>query len=262
RYAADKVILAAGGSSAPNLGSNGTGFRIAAALGHQLIEPFPALVQLCLEESFLKTVKGLKIDGRVQVHVNGRPKRAETGEILFADYGISGPPVLDVSRDASEGLQKGQPVEISLDQFPQWTAAELTGKIKRRFEIAPHKTAEFALVGFLHKRLIPVVLKSTGVPNLHVPCGSLTEEQVRSIAIFLKDWRMPCTATQSWMYSQVTAGGVDTREVDARTLESRRVPGVYLAGEVLDVDGDCGGFNLQWAWTSGHITGEEAATAL
>ncbi len=249
------AIVCAGGKSSPNLGSNGGGYRIAQALGHSVKEPFPALVQVRLDAPYLNRIAGVGLEGKVEAWVGGKLDRTDTGELLFAQYGISGTAILQLSRAISEAALHHREVCLHIDLFPRRTHGDLIETIRGRIDAARDKTIEFSFVGFLHKRLIPVLLREAGIERLQDPCGTLTHEEITRISSALKCWTLNCTGTQSWMHSQVTAGGVDTREIDPRTLESKRAPGVYFAGEVLDVDGDSGGFNLQWAWSSGAIAG-------
>jgi predicted Rossmann fold flavoprotein len=258
-FAAQRVIVCAGGKSSPNLGSNGGGFKIAQALGHTLIEPFPALVQGCLDAPYLNHVAGVALQGQAQVFVDGVLQRAETGELLFAKYGISGTAILQVSRVISESTQNNRDTRLRLDLFPEHSPDALAARIQERIAKNPAKPIDFCFVGFLHKRLISVLLRIAGIESLQRPCGELTPAEIARVAAVLKSWEIPCTGTQSWMFSQVTAGGVDTREVDPVTLESQCAPGIHFAGEVLDVDGDSGGYNLQWAWSSGAVAGIHAA---
>lgn len=258
-FAAERVIVAAGGKSSPNLGSNGAGFKIAEALGHTIVRPVPALVQLKIDAPFLKQLQGVRVQGRVEVYVGGEARRREAGEILFTDYGLSGIAVMDLSRIAAQALEARQAVAVALDLFPGISEDELASRLEKRFAAHPERTVEFGLVGLLHKRLAGVALRAAGIEAVGEPCGGLGKERVRALAALMKSWRLACVGTQSWMFSQVTAGGVDVRQVDRRTLESKLAPGVYFCGEVLDVDGDCGGYNLQWAWSSGQIAGSHAA---
>lgn len=255
----DRVIVAAGGKSSPNLGSNGGGFKIAAALGHTIVPPAPALVQLKIDAPFLKQLQGVRVQGAAEVWVGGQSQRREAGEILFTDYGLSGIPIMDLSRIASRALETRQTVTVALDLFPAIDEDALAAQLQERFAAHPARTVEFCLVGLLHKRLAAVALRAAGIESPAKPCGELPRERVRALAAIMKGWGLECVGTQSWMFSQVTAGGVDVRQVDRRTLESKLATGVYFCGEVLDVDGDCGGFNLQWAWSSGHVAGANAA---
>jgi predicted Rossmann fold flavoprotein len=255
----DKVILAAGGKASPNLGSNGSGYTLAKHLGHSLVETFPALVQLNLEGHFLKSIKGVKLIGEASVGIYSNILRKESGEILFTDYGISGPPILQLSRSAGEQLIKGGSPWIEVDMFPDISDEALNTAITGRLAGHPDKTLEFSFVGLLNKRLIPVVLKQAGILDLQAKCGCITREEIERIVSVMKHWRMKITGTQSWSQAQVTAGGVEVKDIDAESLQSKIVHGLYFAGEILDIDGDCGGFNLQWAWSSGYTAGMHAA---
>ncbi|HBF35173.1 TPA: aminoacetone oxidase family FAD-binding enzyme [Candidatus Sumerlaeota bacterium] len=265
-FHAKRVLLATGGKSYPNLGSNGGGFKIAAALGHHVVNPWPVIVQVKLAVPFLKQLDGLQIQAEVSALKNGAIQQKSRGEALFTDYGLSGDAVLNVSRVVSESYREGHEanagkVEIQLDMFPDKSEAEMLDLLLKRFAAQPQKQLDFAMVGLLHKRLIPVVLKEAGCTDLRVLCGQVDRPCVGKIAAILKRWRLPAIGTLSWMHAKVTAGGVDLREVNAQTLESRLVPGLYFAGEVLDVDGDSGGFNLQWAWSSARLAAQAAALA-
>lgn len=247
------VVLAAGGRAAPQLGSNGSGHALAQALGHRIVEPFPALTRLRVRSPWLAHLKGLKVDGRVSLG-----GAAAAGEILFTGTGLSGPPILDVSRRAGELLRDGHPVSAVLDLCPDVGARALETLLRDRFSSRSTVTAEFALVGFLHKRLIVPALREAGVEPA-AAAETVGAPGVRALAGLLHGWPFTVTGTDSWADAQVTAGGVDVADVDPATLESRLAPGLFFAGEVLDVDGDCGGFNLQWAWSSGHVAGTAAA---
>lgn len=259
-FEADRVVVCAGGKSSPNLGSNGGGYKIAQALGHTIIDPFPALVQVCLDAPYLKHLAGVGVEGRAEVWVDGKLEGAASGELLFAKYGISGTAILHVSRAVSEYTLKRRDTELRLDLFPALSANALSTLIQDRIAGNPQKTIDFCFVGLIHKRLIPVLLKVARIENAERPCGGLSPEEIERLASAMKQWAIPCSGTQSWMFSQVTAGGVDVREVDPVTLESKLASGVYFAGEVLDIDGDSGGYNLQWAWSSGAVAGTHAAT--
>ena len=146
--------------------------------------------------------------------------------------------------------------------YPDFSKEELKTKILSRFYYHPEKTIEFAFVGMINKRLIPVVLKEAGLNDLNIICKDIKDKEVDNLINLFKDWRIPVKGTQSWMHSQVTAGGISLEDIHPATMESKLLPGLYFAGEVVDVDGDCGGFNLQWAWSSGYIAGESAARTI
>jgi hypothetical protein len=255
-FTSDKVIVATGGTSSPNLGSNGGGHKIAKALGHTVTQTFPSRVPLELDTWFLKRLKGVKVrDASVESYIDGQPMRRSSGDLLFTDYGISGPPVLSVSRAIGQFERTDHAMEVSIDLFPDETMESMETLIRKRIGHGPVKPLEVFLIGLLHKRLIPVLMKEAGQEDLGRKCGSLDDAEVAAIVAILKQWRVKCSGTRSWMNSQVTAGGVDVSEVDATTMESNVVPGLYFVGEILDIDGDCGGYNLQWAWSSGYAAG-------
>lgn len=252
---ADRVILATGGKASPQFGSDGKGYEIAKSFGHDIVEPFPALVQLKLSGKYFKRLAGIKFDGLVKAYAGDRLIREEEGEILFTDYGISGPPILQISRKVIEELNKENKPFISLDVFPALSKIELYEILQDRFIKLGHKTLEDSMVGFINKKLIPVVLYEAGFDDLERLCGKLNKKEIYKIIDILKEWKFEVTGHNSWQQAQSTAGGVRLTEVNPKTLESLKVKGLYFAGEILDVDGDCGGFNLQWAWSSGYTAG-------
>lgn len=253
------VILAAGGKAGPQFGSDGSGLRLAHELGHHLIEPLAAIVALRLGADFLRRLKGIKFVGRAEVRCGADVLRQEAGEILFTDNGVSGPPVLQLSRTAAVALRKNRAPRIVLDMFPGLSLEELDTALANRFRRQGHKSLAMGLVGLLNKRLIPLLLAEAGILDTSLSCGALPAQARQRFAALLKNWSFPVVGTQPWPQAQVTAGGIALEEVDPTTLESRLVPGLYFCGEILDVDGDCGGFNLQWAWSSGWLAGQSAA---
>lgn len=261
RREADRVIIATGGKAAPQFGSNGGGHRLAEQLGHRVVTPFPALVQLRLKHDIFKHLRGIKFDGAVEVIAGDKTRDRAAGEILFTDYGVSGPAVFDVSRTAGEYLQRGEKVWAKLVLVADLPREDLERLLIRRFTDRPRKTLAFSFVGFLPKRVGQVVLREAGITDPERPVSTLTAAERNRILDVLQDWRFEVVGTNSWTAAQVTAGGVDVRDVNPRTMESKLVPGLYFAGEVLDIDGDCGGFNLQWAWSSGWVAGRSVAGA-
>ena len=253
----DRVILATGGKALPSSGSDGSGYLLAEALGHRITPLYPALVQLKLEGEDFKRLDGVKLRGTAALIHQGKVLAREEGDLLFASYGISGPPILQLSPLAGALLEKGLVPELRISCLPGFQGEELLALLRERFQ-RPGRTKEQALVGLIHKRLIPVVLKEAGLGRGREPASSSTEEDLKRLGKQLQDWSFRVKGTKGWTSAQVTAGGVDTVQVDAGTMESRLVPGLYFAGEVLDVHGYCGGFNLHWAWASGHMAGKAA----
>jgi len=259
-YTCEKLILCPGGKSAAATGSDGSGYTLAKSLGHTIITPLPALVQLKLDYKNLKALSGIKFNGVADILVNGESLRSEFGEILFTDYGISGPPILQLSRIASSSLNEGKKVEIRINMMPDTNTEDLDNFLEGHKAMFGHRSMVSAFIGIINKKLIPILLKEAQVDNIHKPLWELSWKEKKAIMKLLQSWTFPVTGTNSFANAQVTAGGVDTREVKADTLESKLHKNLYFAGEILDVDGDCGGFNLQWAWSSGAVAGRSCAS--
>ncbi len=258
-YKGDRVIITTGGKAMPSSGSDGSGYDLAARLGHTIIDIFPALVQLKLEGSFFKRLDGVKFVGTAEIIHNNKSVAMDRGDILFTNYGVSGPPILQISRKAGELLKAGQEAYLKITIMDMMPKDELRTLLKKRWQISSSKPLDFSLVGLINKRLIPVVLMEAGLNDAERPVASLSAKEQERIIDFLTDWRFKIRGTRSWPSAQVTAGGVDTREINQDTMESKLVKGLFFAGEIIDIDGQCGGFNLQWAWSSGFIAGQNAA---
>ncbi|MGI6549874.1 MAG: NAD(P)/FAD-dependent oxidoreductase [Syntrophomonadales bacterium] len=258
-YHGDRVILATGGKAMPSSGSDGSGYDLASRLGHGIIEVFPALVQLMLEGSFFKRIEGVKFVGTAEIIHRGKSVARDRGDILFANYGVSGPPILQISRAAGELLKEGEEVHLRITVMDRMSREELRDLLNRRFQSSPTKPVDFSLVGLINKRLIPVVLQQAGIDDITCPAASLSAKDRQGIVDILTDWRFKVRGTKGWSSAQVTAGGIDTSEIDPNTMESKLVRGLFFAGEVMDIDGQCGGYNLQWAWSSGYVAGQNAA---
>lgn len=255
---ADRVILAAGGRASPNLGSNGSCFALAEQLGHTVHAPRPALVQLTWEQHFSKSLKGLKTLAGITLKSEEKTLRTEIGEIHFIENGLSGIPALQMARGVHALLDQGQSPVLHINLLPDLDKEAIRQQLARRISLFKDQSVQDSLISLVHKRLIPILLNEAGIAPDTI-CAKLTEDKIRSLTHVLIDWQIPVTGTRSWSSAQVTAGGVLTDEVHPRTLESKIIPGLYFAGEILDVDGDCGGYNLQWAWSSGRVAGKHAA---
>ncbi|GIO38951.1 flavoprotein [Paenibacillus antibioticophila] len=252
-YTSDYLFLCTGGLTGQNAGTDGSGYTLAQKMGHSLVKPVPAIVQLKVKYPYQKSLSGIKLQGRAYILVNGKIVRSETGEIHFTDYGFSGPPVLQLGRKAAVHLAKGDSVTVQIDLMPNRTEEEVIEFLETNWATFAHRTVAESFTGFLHKKLTSVLLKEAKIdqePDLL--CQELSWKTKKIFYKLLKCWEFKVTETQSFELAQATAGGIATKELDANTLESRLVPGLYLAGEVMDVDGDFGGYNLQWAWSSGY----------
>ena len=247
---ADRVILAAGGAAGSRLGGVMDGYQLARQLGHHRTALFPSLVQVRTDPTYPRALKGIKAEAAVYV-LRGRELLAQgQGEILFTEYGVSGPAIFDLSRAVSTG---GDGLVLALDLLPQWDTERTLAWLRRRQTCMAQQEAGLLLTGSVHTRLGRMVVKSTGFTSQ--PASSLSGHDLQRIAIALHGFTLPVTGVCGFDQAQVTAGGLRTDEFDPHTLHSRLVPGFYACGEVLDVDGDCGGYNLQWAWSSGRLAG-------
>ena len=246
-----KLILACGGKSATPSGSDGSGYNLAKIFGHKIVDQVPGIVQLKLEHPALKALSGIKFDGYTEVTSDGKSLRKDFGEVLFTNYGISGPPIFQISRTASYEFSKGRDVKIIVDMTPDKTQEEIENFLEGHFAVLSNRKVIDSLIGVVNKKLIPTLLKEAGIDNLHKPCYELTWQEKKSLFKLFKHWEFKCIGANGFSNAQVTAGGIDTRDIDTVTLESKLVKGLFFCGEIMDVDGDCGGFNLQWAWSSG-----------
>lgn len=259
-YRARRIIMATGGMAAPDLGGNGSGYKILTSLGHAQIPLFPSLVQIKTENTLPRALKGIKCKGDVTLKNGSMVLRREHGEILFTEYGLSGPPILQISRCLAENQYENLIVEI--DFFPEFSKEKLFDLLKERRRNLSHLTLEHYLTGMINKKTGQLLLKRVLGSPLSRSVSSLNDDDLKRILRALKEFGLAVVGALSWKNAQVTAGGIDTRDFDDTTMESRIVPGLYCCGEVLDIDGDCGGYNLQWAWASGRLAGESAAFSL
>lgn len=259
KYSCEKIILASGGKSLPSTGSDGSGYELSKMLGHSIVAPLPAIVQLKLDYRYLKALSGIKFDGNSEIYVDNELIRKEFGETLFTDYGISGPPILQLSRMASYYLHQHKDVSLKIDMMPTFSENDLKNFFLDHWELLSYRSVADSFIGIINKKIIPVLLKECGINDIQKPCSVLSFSEKLSILKILKCWQFKVCDTNSFKDSQVTAGGLNTKEVIPPTLQSKIVNGLYFCGEILDVDGDCGGFNLQWAWSSGFVAGKNAA---
>ena len=252
---ASRLVLACGGAAGSKVGGVMDGYRLAKALGHHRTALYPALVQIRTDPAYPRALKGVKAEALLTLRRGETVLAARKGELLFTEYGVSGPAVFDLSRAASCG---GEGLTLALDLWPERSEAEVLAWLLRRREASPALPGEQVFVGALHNRLGQMAVKYAAVARRE-RCGDYTDGELASLARACKAFMLPVTGVCGFDQAQVTAGGLRTDEFCPETMESRLVPGLYGCGEVLDVDGDCGGFNLQWAWASGRLAGENAA---
>lgn len=257
-FQSDACILALGGKASPVLGSDGSGFKFVKTFGHSINEMVPALVQLKAKQSFFKNLAGIRVEGTVELWTDSQMVEKEYGEIQLTNYGISGIPVMQISRFASMALLEGQKVIAKIDFMPQMSSQQLKEYLKERFLNSKSKTAEESIIGFLNKKLAYVLLKESQI-KVEQKATDITEKQLENLVTAIKTLKIDIVATNPFENAQVTAGGVPTEEMDNDTLESKIVNQLFFAGEMIDIDGTCGGYNLQWAWSSGYVAGKHAA---
>ncbi len=248
----DKVIVSTGGKASPSLGSNGSGYKIAEDFGHKITKLYPSLVQIKTDTNIIKALKGIKLDANVEIFAGNKKEKA-FGEILFTDYGLSGPVIFNISRICTEAGNK----QISLDILPEINHNDLYDILRERR--TQKRNLETFFVGMINKKVGMAVMKYAGVLPYSRTSDTISDKELKRLVDALKNFRLEVTGTMSWNNAQVTAGGIVTDDINPSTMESKFINGLYFTGEILDIDGDCGGYNLQWAWSSGYIAGKEAS---
>lgn len=253
-YKTESVIIAAGSTASPKSGSDGSGYRLAKKLGHTIIPVLPALVQLRSSSLFFKEVAGVRTDGSVRIMRGRECVAKDSGELMLTDYGISGIPVFQVSRFASVLLNENEKVTARLDFLPEMDFSECKEYIRDRIYSYPDKSIKDNFTGILNSKLLNALLKELKI-DIDMSTSNLSEKQIIDIANSFKNFSVDITGTNSFDNAQVCCGGVSLDELTKYTLESKLHKGLFFAGEILDVDGICGGYNLQWAWSSGYVSG-------
>ena len=254
----DAVILACGGRAAPKTGSDGTGLAMAKRLGHRIVPTVPALTALRCGETFWKQVAGVRCEARLMLYIDGNAVSSVQGELQLTDYGISGIPVFQISRIAAYALQEGRTVTVKIDLMPDSGAAGTQEAFwAQRWERQKRQSMEQFVTGTVNKKVGMLLLKLAGIRETETVC-EIEGARRRKLEQLFHVFEVTVKGTNSFEQAQVCAGGVDFAEVTDR-LESVRRPGLFFAGEMLDIDGICGGYNLQWAWSSGAVAGRAAA---
>ena len=248
------LLITSGSPAAPQLGGNDFGYIFATTMGHTLVPRHPSLVQLCSEESWVKTCAGVKLAGVAKLYANGEYITEKEGDLLFTNYGISGLAILDLSREVSTRLAAFDYCELSLDFIPTYSKEQLTNLLLRRIQKESEKPIELWLQGVINKKLIKIILERSKCKSRVE--GTLNRKEVNKLVHSIKNLKLSINDTKGFQGAEVATGGVNTAEVDPHTMASKIVPGLYFAGEILDVDGDRGGFNFHFAWVSGIRAGK------
>ncbi len=259
RLNADAVIVATGGASYPGTGSTGDGYRFAKEAGHRLIPIRPALVPLVTVGDTAKKMQGLSLRNvAVSVWINGKKSAHAFGEMLFTHFGVSGPVILTLSRGVVDALRAGGKVYLSIDLKPALDHPKLDERLLRDIQAHGKQQYQTLLKGLLPHKMISVCIEQTGIP-VDKRVNQISAQERKRLRLWLKDLRLEISDHRSFKQAIVTAGGVDTREVDPKTMQSRLVQGLYFAGELLNIDADTGGYNLQAAFSTGWLAGRSAA---
>ncbi len=250
---ARRVIIAVGGAAAPSFGTDGESYSLLTAFGHKLTKLHPALVSVKTDTSKIKGLKGVKAYAKAEILENGKVLARDTGEVLFTDYGVSGIPVMQISRFAEKGCI------LRLNLLPNLSYDETLTEIRQRTRMFPERQANELYSGMVNKKMIIPMLKYAGVTKTDVKARNFTDKECRKCAEFLKKLELPVLETNGMENAQVTAGGIELSGFNPLTMESKYQKGLFAAGEMLDCDGLCGGYNLHWAWATGCIAGRAAA---
>jgi hypothetical protein len=255
----DAVIIATGGASYPLTGSTGDGYRLGESAAHTVIPVRQALVPLVTSGGVAKKMAELNLRNvNVRMLINGKKKRAEFGEVVFTEFGVTGPTILTLSGEAVDNLRSGQKVTLSIDLKPALDEKKLDARLQRDIASRGKEQISSLLRGLLAREMVPVCLDLIGIPADHPVCNISAKERKR-LRAWLKDFRLEVVAYRPFAEAIITAGGLDTREIDPRTMESRKVKGLFIAGELLDIQADTGGYNLQAAFSTGWLAGRSAA---
>jgi len=250
-----KLLLASGSPAAPQLGGSNSGYAFATKMGHTLIPRHPSLVQLCSEETWVKACAGVKVAGIAQLYANGEYITEKKGDLLFTNYGISGLAILDLSREVSTRLANYDYCELNLDIMPELSKEKLTNLLLNRIQQESDKPLTLWLQGVINKKLIAIIVEQS-------KCKAKTEKELNrkeigKLVYAIKNLKLSINDTKGFKGAEVATGGINTTEIDPQTMESKLVPNLYFAGEILDVDGDRGGFNFHFAWVSGLRVGNQ-----
>lgn len=248
----NKLIIACGGAAGEKLGGSQDGYKILKSFGHSSTAIAPALSQIKTKPDFPRSLKGVKADVRTRIEENGNTIATSEGEALFTETGVSGPAIFDISRTAAVNSNKN--LELRLNFFRNRTEADLYDYINNKKQKMPNLSASEVWTGALHNRLGRMLIKYSGIDSNKI-VSELSQDEMSKIVRNSLDFVLPIYGTDSFSQAQVTAGGIRCSEFCDKTMQSKIVKGLYACGEVLDIDGDCGGFNLQWAWSSGYLAG-------
>jgi predicted Rossmann fold flavoprotein len=251
-----KVLIATGSQAAPQLGASEDGYRFATAFGHTIVPTYPSLVQLHLNSKIHHKMAGVKTFAKVTLYVNNKEVEKVQGDILFASYGISGLAILDISQKASLALLKNEKVMLSINLLPRFDTKELSDIFHQLISTVPDHTIETILGGLLPAKTVPYLCEAV-VVNPAKTVSMLTPKETVKLIEVIQNWKFDVNGTHGFKHAEVSGGGISTKDVNSKTMESKLIDGLYFAGEVLDIVGKRGGYNFNFAWASGILAAKE-----
>jgi predicted Rossmann fold flavoprotein len=248
----DALIITTGSEAALQLGGSSDGYNFAQSFGHEIIPTYPSLVQLHLDSDIPSKMAGVKVQGSVTLYINREQHDTIEGDLLFTRYGISGFAILDISQGASKALLEYQQVSISLNLLPQFNVQQLASMINKLTVSMPDRTVSSLLSGLISSKIVPYILLTCKIDPLSL-CRFISSKQIKSIVHNMTQWRFDVSDTHGFKHAEVSGGGISTQMINSKTMESQLVKNLYFAGEVLDIVGKRGGYNLHFAWASGYL---------
>lgn len=254
-YLSDKLILATGSIACSKTGSDGSGYDLAKRLGHTITKIYPSLVQLKMNEPYLKKWSGIRTDVKVALYINNKFIKEECGEIQLTDYGVSGICVFNVSRFVCKAISENKKVTLNINFVPWYSGSNFVSFLEKQNKKLNNRTISNILEGFLNYKLVDVILKKVNIKENEI-WNNLKESEKNLLANTICSFKATIIGTNDFDKAQVCRGGIPLDEINNKTMESKIVKGLYIVGEILDVDGDCGGYNLGFAWMSGILAGE------
>jgi predicted Rossmann fold flavoprotein len=254
QYSFDKVIVATGSLAQKKLGGSNCGYEFASFFNHKLINMTPTLVQLVSDFKWLYKISGVKINANANLYVENRLICSANGDLLFTKYGLSGSAILEISREVAISLKKTKNISVVVDLLPDISKIELENIFNNQQINQNNNTSFIVMQGIINKKLIDIILHNANISS-QIEFSNLSNKDIGNLIYSLKNFSLNIIDTKGYEFCEVVAGGVSLDEINPQTMESLNQKNLYFCGEVLDVDGDCGGFNLQWAWSSGYLAG-------
>lgn len=251
----EACVIATGSKAMKNLGSSQSGYIFARSFGHSVIEPYPSLVQCLSDMEHLSLASGVKVHAHVELFIANQMAHRSNGDVLFTPYGLSGTTILEISRKASKAFLEGEKVHVLLDLFPDMNKDAFQAMLQKRLSCAKGKSLSLWLEGLIPKKLALFIIAHEKLTHLK-DASLMTQKEIKKLVFALKALKVSLLDTKGFESAEVCAGGVDLQEIDPKSLMSLKEKNLYFCGEVLDVDGDCGGFNLHFAWASGYVVGQ------